>query len=125
MPACFTVGQSSDPSVEADVLSDVGSYGKQLGRIGDALAVLLAHFHPRTPLTKEETDAIDDLKEMLAGIADVKQKHGRPVMHPRGAAAPDSVSLAPPQGPAKAPPPPTAAPKPPPARPAGRPRGRS
>jgi hypothetical protein len=121
----ITIGQSSDPSVEADVLSDVGSYGKQLGRIGDALAVLLAHFHPHTPLTKEETDAIDDLKEMLAGIADVKQKHGRPVMRPRGAAAPDSVSLAPPQGPANAPPPPTAAPKPPPARPAARPRGRS
>jgi hypothetical protein len=28
------------------VLSDVGTYGKQIGRIGDALIVLLAHFHP-------------------------------------------------------------------------------
>ena len=45
----ITVGQSSEPTVEADVLSDVAGYGKQLGRIGDALVVLLAHFHPRMP----------------------------------------------------------------------------
>ena len=32
----ITVGQSSDPSVEADVLTDVAGYGKQLGRIEDA-----------------------------------------------------------------------------------------
>jgi hypothetical protein len=118
----ITLGQSSDPSVEADVLSDVGSYGKQLGRIGDALGVLLAHFHPDSPLTTEETDAIDGLKEMLAGIADVKQKHGRPALRPRGAAAPDAVSLAPPQGPAGTPPAPSGAPKPRSARSARRPR---
>jgi hypothetical protein len=38
-----------------EVLSDVGTYGKQIGRIGDALIVLLKHFHPETPLTSEET----------------------------------------------------------------------
>jgi hypothetical protein len=32
-----TLGQSSAPEVEGDVLSDVGTYGKQLGQIGDAL----------------------------------------------------------------------------------------
>ena len=78
-----TIGQSSEPAVEADVLSDVASYGKQLGRIGDALMVLLAHFHPATPLTKEETAAIDDLNEMLQRIADVKDKHKRKAMRPR------------------------------------------
>ena len=77
-----TIGQSSEPAVEADVLSDVASYGKQLGRIEDALLVLLAHFHPATPLTKEETAAIDDLKEMLQRIADVKDKHKRKAMRP-------------------------------------------
>jgi hypothetical protein len=81
-----TIGQSSEPAVEADVLSDVASYGKQLGRIGDALVVLLAHFHPATPLTKEETAAIDDLKDMLRRIADVKDQHKcqalRPSAHP-------------------------------------------
>ena len=77
-----TIGQSSEPAVEADVLSDVASYGKQLGRIGDALIVLLAHFHPKAPLTTEETAAIDDLKDMLRQIADVKDKHKRKAMRP-------------------------------------------
>ena len=33
----INLGQSSEPKVEEEVLSDVASYGKQLGRIGDAL----------------------------------------------------------------------------------------
>ncbi len=33
----ITVGQSSAPDVEKDVLSDVASYGKQIGQIADAL----------------------------------------------------------------------------------------
>src|SRR5262249_33818615 len=76
------IGQSSEPAVEADLLSDVASYGKQLGRIGDALIVLFAHFHPAAPLTTEETAAIDDLKDMLRQIADVKDKHERKAMRP-------------------------------------------
>jgi hypothetical protein len=90
-----TIGQSSEPAVEADALSDVAGYGKQLGRIGDALIVLLAHFHPATPLTKEETDAIDDLKEMLQRIADVKEKHKRKALRPRAQHAPASVAQPP------------------------------
>ena len=43
----INLGQSSEPKVEEEVLSDVATYGKQLGRIGDAMIVLLAHFHPR------------------------------------------------------------------------------
>jgi hypothetical protein len=81
----INMGQSSEPAVEAEVLSDVASYGKQLGRIGDALIVLLAHFHPRTD---EETKAIDALKEMLQNIADVKEKHSRPALRPRGVKPP-------------------------------------
>lgn len=37
----INLGQSSDPDVEQEVLSDVGTQGKQIGRIGDALTVLL------------------------------------------------------------------------------------
>ncbi len=58
----INLGQSSDPEVEQVVLSDVGTYGKQIGRISDALIVLLAHFQPQTPLTPEETAAIDALR---------------------------------------------------------------
>lgn len=59
----INLGKSSAPQVEAEVLSDVGSYGKQLGRIGDALLVLLAHFHPDGDLTADEQNAIDELKK--------------------------------------------------------------
>jgi hypothetical protein len=71
------LGQSSNPAVEEEVLTDVASYGKQLGRIEDALVVLLAHFRPERPLTSEEETAIDDLKTLLAQIATVKAKHRR------------------------------------------------
>lgn len=75
-------GQSSAPQVEEEVLSDVGSYGRQLGRMGDALVVLLAHFKPEKPLSGEETAAIDALKEMLGQIAEIKERHARPALRP-------------------------------------------
>ena len=83
----INLGQSSAPAVEQEVLSDVASYGKQLGRIGDALIVLLTHFHPQHPLTADEIGAIAALKEMLDMVATVKTKHQRPAM-PTGTIAP-------------------------------------
>jgi len=83
----INLGQSSAPDVEQEMLSDVGSYGRQIGRIGDALVVLLAHFHPQSPLTPEETAAIAALKKMLNDVADVKQKHGRPALRPQAVTA--------------------------------------
>ncbi|ATQ70162.1 MULTISPECIES: hypothetical protein [Methylosinus] len=74
----INLGRSSAPQVEEEVLMDVGSYGKQLGRIGDALAVLLAHFEPRRALTEREQQAIDEVKTMLAEIDAVKKRHERP-----------------------------------------------
>jgi len=87
----INMGQSSAPDVEAEVLSDVASYGKQLGCIEDALIVLLTHFRPNKPLAKEETDAIDALKTMLQDVAKVKTRHNRPAMRP-DAIAPASHS---------------------------------
>src|SRR5208337_379401 len=37
------LGKSSDPELEEQIINDVGSYGRQLGQIGDALRVLAAH----------------------------------------------------------------------------------
>ena len=71
------LGQSSNPAVEEEVLSDVASYGKQIGRIEDVLMVLLEHFHPERPLTAEEEAAIAGLKSLAAEIAAVKTKHRR------------------------------------------------
>jgi hypothetical protein len=69
------MGSSSNPPVEAQVLSDVASYGKQLGRIGDLMLVLLAHFRPERALTRPEEKAIRDLRRMLEEIAEVKARH--------------------------------------------------
>jgi hypothetical protein len=69
------VGSSSDPDIEKDVLARVASYGKQLGRIGDAMLVLLKHFHPAGELSHHDRGAIDDLQLMLAEIANVKHDH--------------------------------------------------
>lgn len=73
----INLGQSGAPAVEEDVLNNVGSYGKQLGRLGDALAVLLEHFEPKKPLERREKDAIDALKGMLVEIGEIKRRHGR------------------------------------------------
>ena len=78
----INLGLSSAPKIEEEVLSDIGTYGKQLGRVGEALLVLLAHFHPTKPLTTEELGAIDAVKTMLARIAEVKQRHGRAAVEP-------------------------------------------
>jgi hypothetical protein len=71
----INLGKSSNPEVEEEVLTDIASYGKQLGRIEDVLAVLLDHFHPQQELAPKETKAIADLRELIAEIADVKAKH--------------------------------------------------
>ena len=78
-----SVGKSPAPTIEAEVLSDVASYGRQLGRIGDALVVLPKHVElPEDPPDPEKR-AIDDLRRMLADIADVKERHGaRLVLRP-------------------------------------------
>ena len=72
----FTVnlGQSSNPEIEKEALS-VASYGKQLGRIGDAVLVLLRHVE-LGKLSHDEEAAIHDLKSMLHEIANRKPAHG-------------------------------------------------
>jgi hypothetical protein len=69
------LGQSSRPEVEQEVLTDVASYGKQIGRIEDALIVLLDHFNPSRPLTADEQRTIDDLRSLVADVQQVKQRY--------------------------------------------------
>ncbi len=79
----INLGQSTAPKVEAEVLSDIATYGKQLGRIGDALLVLLRHLPATAQLSDAEAHAISDLKSMLHEIANVKEDHGaRHVLRP-------------------------------------------
>lgn len=78
----INLGQSSAPEVEQEILEDVGSYGRQLGRIGDALAVLITHFHPEQPLDPKEEKAIRALRAMLDQIGDIKERHDRVAVRP-------------------------------------------
>jgi hypothetical protein len=55
------LGSSGDPQTEQAVLEDVGSYGRQLGRIGDALRVLIDRV-PADSLNPKEKAAIDGLR---------------------------------------------------------------
>jgi hypothetical protein len=79
----FTInlGQSSNPEIEKEALS-VASYGKQLGRIGDVVLVLLRHVDLGN-MSHEEKAAVGDLKSMLHEIANTKAAHGaRLVLRP-------------------------------------------
>jgi hypothetical protein len=72
----INVGESSNPDIEKAAICKA-SYGMQLGRIGDALIVLLRYVQlpPEDQLRPEERHALRDLKRMLDDIADVKEKH--------------------------------------------------
>jgi len=70
------MGMSSDPDAEQRILDDVGSYGKQLGRIGDALRVLLTHVKLHG-LSQPEQDAIDQLIDQLNGVDRAKRSARR------------------------------------------------
>jgi hypothetical protein len=72
------LGTSSDPDTEKAVISKVASYGKQLGRIEDALAVLLRHFRPEGKLSPAEDRAIRALQRMIEEIDEVKRHRASP-----------------------------------------------
>jgi hypothetical protein len=76
----ISVGQSSAPEIESDVLTKVAGYGQQLGIISDAVAVLIAKTLATAPLNPEEKAAIDALEALINGVAEVKKKHKRPAM---------------------------------------------
>jgi hypothetical protein len=81
-PITVNVGRSGDQATEKDALS-VASYGRQLGRIGDALIVLLKHVNLEH-LSPDEEKAIRDLKCMLHAIADKKEhRDAKHVLRPQ------------------------------------------
>lgn len=67
------LGQTPSPEIEQDVLNEVGSYGRQLGRIGDALEVILAHVKLEGVST-EEQDALKILDGQLAAVRRIKKR---------------------------------------------------
>ncbi len=67
------LGMTPQPQTEQAILDQVGSYGRQLGRIGDALEVLIKHVHLEH-LTADERDALDELRGQLAAVRQVKRQ---------------------------------------------------
>jgi hypothetical protein len=67
------LGKSSDPELEGRILEDVGSYGRQIGQLGDAIKVLLDHANLKN-LKPEEQRAVDAVRSQLTQIDDLKRK---------------------------------------------------
>jgi hypothetical protein len=65
------LGAAGESDLERKLLDRVGSYGRQLGRIGDALEVILKHVK-LGELNSDEQDALDILKGQLASVRQVK-----------------------------------------------------
>ena len=69
----ISIGETKHPEVEREILDEVGSYGRQLGHIGDALEVLIDRFD-QSALGQPEKDALAILKGELAEIRKVKRR---------------------------------------------------
>jgi len=69
----INLGQSSDPALEEEILSDVAGYGKQLGRIEDALVVLLNRLD-LSSLSVEDRKALEEFRSMTSEIDKVKKR---------------------------------------------------
>jgi hypothetical protein len=68
----INLGQTSRPDIEQEILERVGSYGRQLGRIGDALEVLMDHLK-QGDLTDAERDTLTILRGQLAEVRKIKK----------------------------------------------------
>ncbi|MFC0241841.1 hypothetical protein [Rhodopseudomonas telluris] len=69
----INLGRSSAPETETRILDEVGSYGRQLGRIGDALDVLVKEF-PREGLSEQAVAALEDFSAQMREIKRVKER---------------------------------------------------
>ncbi|HZR74853.1 hypothetical protein [Bradyrhizobium sp.] len=82
----INLGESGSPDTEAEILRRVGTYGRQLGRISDAMVVLLKHLPDRASLPADERKALDAFEKMADDIADIKESHQLKVLRPKSAA---------------------------------------
>lgn len=74
----ISIGATSQPELERDVLDEVGSYGRQLGHLGEALEVLIDHFTGTERLTRAERDSLAVVKGDLARIRQIKARGPAP-----------------------------------------------
>jgi hypothetical protein len=77
----INLGKSADPSLEKQILEDVGSYGRQLGRIGDVLGVLLRHVE-LSKLSDDDKKKIWAFESQLTEIERLKAQRPAPLKTP-------------------------------------------
>ena len=67
-PQFFINYNAGDVEVENNVLQQVGSYGKQLGKIINVLEVLVARL-PQDELTSRERRALDEFRDLSENVS--------------------------------------------------------
>jgi hypothetical protein len=69
------LGESSDPDVEKAAIARIGSYGRQIGHIAEALEVIVEHLGllDNRELTDKQRDALKVLLGDVAGARSVKK----------------------------------------------------
>jgi hypothetical protein len=78
----FTInlGDSGDPALESRMLDKAGSYGRQIGRLGDVLGILLAQAEKRgelAGLSKHDLGKIEDFRRQLERVEELKADRER------------------------------------------------
>jgi hypothetical protein len=66
--------RAGDPEVERRIIEDVASYGRQLGRIMEAVDVVIGHLRlgERTDLTADERHALQDFSDLVRQVQMLK-----------------------------------------------------
>lgn len=67
-------GKSTDPDMEKEILSEVGSYGRQLGILSRALYVWAKHVNVNDLESDEERLAVLSFRKQIDEIDNVKKK---------------------------------------------------
>lgn len=72
----INMGKSSDPALEQKIIEDVGSYGRQIGQLSDALLAVLQHMKTDT-WDAESKEAVEAFRLQVKEVAKLKERHQR------------------------------------------------
>jgi hypothetical protein len=72
----INLGKSSNPELEQEILDDVGTYGRQIGQLGDALEAVLNHMNTGE-WEPEAQQAVKALRYQLDEVRRLKNKHSK------------------------------------------------
>ena len=70
----ISIGETRHPELERKILDEVGSYGRQIGRLGDAMEVLMSLID-KASLSDDQRDTLEVLEGELAKIRKVNRAH--------------------------------------------------